>query len=644
MRPPARYVILGTAGHIDHGKTSLVRRLTGIETDRLPEEKARGMSIDLGFAHFDQAEFRFALIDVPGHERFVKNMVAGATGLDMALLVVAADDGVMPQTREHLQIMQLLGISIGLVAISKCDLARPERVAQVADEVRECARGTFLQAAPIVPVSSVTSAGLPALCANLVELARRAPTRPASELFRMPIDRAFTRDGFGAVVTGSVLSGAIGAGQMVEILPDQRLARVRGVQCHGRSIDQGSAGQRAAVNLAGLSADQLWRGQELASPGFLRPATLFLARIDCLPDARLALAGKTELQLHLGTNQVKARLIGPRGGIAPGTRGYAQLTLARPAVACAGQRFILRLPSMAATVAGGVILDPGLERRLKSSEANDLAAALDGADESKRLSRVLLHCPAIERDGRFAAWKAGIQPSQYAGVLEELVRRGVVVHWAGRLIHAERVERLLRAALGEIERAISRQGVVRGAPERLVRAACSRAVEGALVEPVIQRLRERKQLVEVAGNLAVAGSKARLGKARGALRDALQEAIERSGLCPPDARELAHRMEQKPELVRMLLQSCAEEGTLHAIADGLFLSTAALEQARKICAGLFDRTGRATLSELREAWGVSRKHAFPLCEHFDRLQITRREGRVHVPGPQLRTSLRGTET
>ncbi len=427
MNTIERYVIVGTAGHIDHGKTSLVRQLTGIDTDRLPEERARGISIDLGFAHFDSQDVHFGIVDVPGHERFVKNMVAGATGVDVALLVVAADDGVMPQTREHLEIMDLLGIAAGVVAITKIDLVAADFVELVEAEVQEHLRGTFLENALVVPISSLTGAGIDRLKEALVEVARGRELSTRAELFRMPIDRVFSVPGHGTVVTGSVIGGEVRAGDTLELLPEQVSVRVRGVQSHSQSVDQSGARRRTAVNLAGIKADEVHRGQELAAPGFLHPSQRLLVKVRCLASSPVALRDRMRLGLHLGTGETAVRLVLKNRTIEPGETGFAELRVAAPVVAAWGQRFILRRQSPPLTLAGGFVLDPALDRRIRIPDLAAWGAPLDAADEEARLSAFLAERDEVGAAPNLAAWKAGISPGRYGELVKRLTASGMLV-------------------------------------------------------------------------------------------------------------------------------------------------------------------------------------------------------------------------
>src|SRR5215510_466952 len=353
-------LIVGTAGHIDHGKSALVRALTGIDPDRLPEEKRRGITIDLGFADLELDDLRIGFVDVPGHERFIKNMLAGAHGIDLLALVIAADESVMPQTREHFDICRLLGVSNGLVVITKTDLVDEEMLALVEDDARELIAGSFLENAPIVSVSSRTGAGMDQLKSQLIEMGKRVPPRSKDFTTRLPIDRAFSMKGFGAVVTGTLISGQIREGDELELLPLKVNVRVRGLQVHNKSVQEAHAGQRTAVNVAGIDTAQIERGMVLAPVGRLRPTQIVDVWIDVLPGAPRAVRSRSRIRFHIGATEVlgRVRVLEQSSQIEPGSGGLAQLRLEAPVVAVHGDRFILRSYSPAETIAGGMILDP----------------------------------------------------------------------------------------------------------------------------------------------------------------------------------------------------------------------------------------------------------------------------------------------
>jgi selenocysteine-specific elongation factor len=378
-------IIVGTAGHIDHGKTALVRALSGTDTDRLPEEKQRGITIDIGFAELSIGATHFGFVDVPGHERFVKNMLAGASGIDLVLLVIAADEGVMPQTREHFEICRLLGLKHGLVVLTKKDLVDAETLELAHLDAAELVAGSFLETAPVVEVSAVTGDGIDDLKRELLAAAERVPERTADRITFMPIDRSFTVKGFGAVVTGTIASGGIAEGTELEILPDGRKVRVRGVQTHGRKVANAAAGQRTAVNLGGIDHSEIERGKVLSEPGILQPTQMFAAEVEVLADAPKALKTRQRVRVHIGTAEVLGRVlvVNDTAEIAPGSTGFIQLTLETPVACVMGDRFILRRYSPQSTIAGGRVLVPHipkLRRKDIDAAAKRLSALVQAGD------------------------------------------------------------------------------------------------------------------------------------------------------------------------------------------------------------------------------------------------------------------------
>ena len=378
-----RDLILGTAGHIDHGKTSLVKALTGIDCDRLPEEKARGITIDLGFANLDLPGYRIGIIDVPGHEKFIKNMLAGATGFDIALLIVAADDSVMPQTREHLEILKFLKIKHGLVALTKCDLGDSDTLEVVEMEIRELLEGSAFENAPIIQTSATTGKGIAELKTKITEICAGIEAKKEQHFFRLPIDRSFAVHGYGAVVTGTVYTGKVSEGDELELFPDRKTVRVRSLQSHAKNIKQSSEGQRCAINLAGIDHHEVVRGQELATPGYLFPAKIISVVLHCAKERKKPLKHRLPVRLHLGTSEILGTLsILEDDAIAPGKPGLAQLFLKEPITASWGQPFVIRNSSATATLGGGNVIQPtaGKIRRRHSHSIqmlNDLASGVD---------------------------------------------------------------------------------------------------------------------------------------------------------------------------------------------------------------------------------------------------------------------------
>lgn len=640
-----QHVLIGTAGHIDHGKTRLVGRLTGADTDRLPEEKARGISIDLGFAHWDVDEFRFGIVDVPGHERFVKNMVAGATGINIALLVVAADDGVMPQTREHLEIMNLLGVQTGVVAVTKTDLVDAEFTELVLSEIHDLVSGTFLESAPILPVSSETGAGIEALRQALRDAARHLPTLEQVDYFRMPIDRAFSLPGHGSVVTGSALSGHVSAGDRLELLPEQKLVRVRSVEHHhvsSEELEQGAARQRTAVNLAGIKLDELRRGQELATPHVLAPTQRVVVQLRVLPEAGVTFKDRTNWSLHLGTCEVTARVLLKGQPLPADGQCFAELRTRESFVAACGQRFILRGGSPIRTIAGGVVLDPCVPRGVRIRDLSGHARALQHEDPLERLAFLLSQSDAVPEEAGPLVARAGLRCDAYASAIETLTSRQVLrsVSRSGRgpLFHAERLRQLQKSVMRVIREAVQAAHPRRSLPFNDLRNHCRGLADDSLLEHLLAMLVEEGELVRVGRNLGPADLQVQLSRNQQKLLEQLLQDVTAAGLTPPTVKEFAAQYQQRPEQIASLLTVADEDGRLIRISDEFSMAPAALDHARTLCASVFAAQDEATLSELRKAWGISRKYAIPLGEYFDATAVTLREGDLRKAGPQLHSS------
>jgi len=643
-------VILGTAGHIDHGKTRLVAMLTGIATDRLPEEKSRGISIDLGFAHWkaelrnpdrpqDDIDFQFGVVDVPGHERFVKNMVAGATGVNLAILVVAADDGVMPQTREHLEIMDLLGIPQGVIAITKTDLVEPDYVELVEVEIEETVAGTFLEGMPIVPVSSETGEGIDELKAAITQKAAEIDWGIDVPYFRMPIDRVFSITGHGTVVTGSVISGEVNPGETLELLPQKTEVRVRSVQIHGSGVEHGVERQRTAVNIAGIKTEEITRGQELATKGYLQPTRRLVVEIRALSSSPLKLKDRLELSLHLGTAELTARLIFKGKQLLPGEKGYAELRLDKPTVACYGQRFILRRISPALTVAGGIVLDAYVEPGKRIKNLTEYAQRMNLPDEKERLSNLLSLADLVVHAPKEAAWRVAVNPNRYDDLIEEMKaeKRLVSIKSKDRSlwIHKDRLQSLSKSIMRTIREEIAKNQPRRSLPRNTLMTACRELARSEVVEAVFTFLLKSKEPVTVGGNLGPSDGQVKLTKRQNLTLEKLLQQIEQAGLTPPTIKAMAAEVGEKIADLTTLLNVCVEDGLLVKIGDSLLFPPSALEDARRVCQNVLQDKGKATMSELREAWGISRKFAVPICEYFDRQKITVRRDDLRIPGPEI---------
>jgi selenocysteine-specific elongation factor len=630
---PDRELLLGTAGHIDHGKTALVRALTGIDTDRLPAEKQRGITIDLGFAALDLGPCRLGLVDVPGHERFIRNMLAGATGLDLALLVVAADDSVMPQTREHLLILRLLGIPAGVVALTKCDLAEPDWLEMVESDIRSLAAGTFLEGAEIVRTSTVTGAGIAELRSALARLANAAPGRGDPGLFRLAIDRTFTVAGHGTVVTGTVASGTVAVGDELQWWPEGRPVRVRGLQQHDRPAERLTRGSRAALNLAGVRHTEIERGQELGAPGYLAASRTLSVEVHAATDSPRPLRHRGRYRIHLGTADVSGVLsLLDAAEVPPGGTALGQLSLATPVVAVHGEPFVLRAESPPATLGGGRILQPTARRvRRRDRAAVDRIDRLRASDPLSRLRAVLAAQglrPATDAD---LVREAGIPPQEVGALVRSLIERGELVELPigpRRTIRvpaetvAELEDRALRA-LGRLHAERPRQSAVRRSH---VAASLPDLPGDTLIAALLDRLQARGALVGDARTVAHADHHPSLTQAERRLKADLLSAIRAGGSSPPDLAELTRQAGARGAVVPDLLALLAAEGQVVEIGGGVWLDAdTEADLRRRVAARLADGSAM-TMAELRDLIGATRKFAVPFGEHLDRVGLTLREG------------------
>jgi selenocysteine-specific elongation factor len=626
-----KHVIVGTAGHIDHGKTSLVRALTGIDADRLKEEKQRGITIDIGFANLEIDGVQLGFVDVPGHERFVKNMLAGAHGIDMVVLVVAADESVMPQTREHFDICRLLGVRSGVVALTKADTVDPDLLEMARAEVEEYVAGSFLEGAPIIAVSSTTGQGIDELARTLRALALEAPERRLDRPFRLPVDRAFTIRGFGTVVTGTLIAGEVGTGDALELLPGGRRLKVRGLQVHGHMADRASAGQRTAINLQGVELDEVARGQVLAPVARFRATSMLDVRLNLLGGAPRALEHRARVRFHHGTSETIARvvLLG-REEIAPGESAIAQVRLETPILALPGDRFIGRSYSPPTTIGGGVGLNAlAPKHRQSDARALEWLERLETADERGRVLLRLERAGARGLDLAELAEQTGLVDADLRRHAADLVaeRSAVAVAEAPPRWLDARVDAGLReAALAAVKAFHKRDPIAPGLSLEELRSSLFthapvdvfKAVTGALVADGLL-VRDRDVFV-------VAGRGGRLSPEDEAGKAAFEEAIRGAGLEAPTLAEVAARTAQPVAKAKKYGDLLARDGRLVRLGDMLFHAEtleglkALLRERREVdpsldIAAFRDLTG-----------GLSRKFTIPLLEWLDRERVTRRVG------------------
>jgi selenocysteine-specific elongation factor len=617
-------MILGTAGHIDHGKTALVRALTGVDTDRLPEEKRRGITIDLGFAPLRlDGVGTVGVVDVPGHEAFVRTMVAGATGVDLALLVVAADEGVMPQTREHLAILRLLGVRSGVVALTKADLVDDEWLALVRDDVGTAlSAGGPLADAEVVAVSVVSGAGLTELRGALVRAARAVPARLSDDLFRMPIDRAFTIRGTGTVVTGTVWSGVLARDVALRLYPSGDTVRVRALQAHGHAVDSITAGERAAVALAGVELSRVGRGAVLVSGEAWRPSGVVRADVALLPDAPRSVGHRSRLRLHLGTSEVAARVVPFGAPLEPGETRPVRVIVEEPIVSRAGDRFVLRGGSPLETVGGGVVTDPLAPPRARAlaDVRGSPAAALDRFLREAGTAGVELHQLPV---------RLGISESS----LGDLVAGADAWRVGGLLLASVVREAIESQVVATLALHHAAEPLSSGAPRQWLRTRV-RAPEPA-VDAVLDHLARGGRVVVDQGEVRLAEHAPQLTDRQRAIASDLSERIATAGVEPPSLEELAQAMQQPQAELAAICRVLTREGRLIPVEPNRHYSPASVRQlARRLAAGMADGADYGP-AELREFLGTTRKFLIPFLEYCDREGYTVRN--------QLGRRRKGTE-
>lgn len=625
-------IVIGTAGHIDHGKSTLVQALTGIDPDRLKEEKERGLTIDLGFARLPLSDGRtVGIVDVPGHERFVRNMVAGATGIDLVVLVVAADDGVMPQTREHLDIMGLVGVERGLIALTKVDVVEDELAELAAEDVREAVQGTFLEDAPLFPVSGVTGAGLDEFRTALEELAAATPPRSAEGVFRMPIQRVFTKQGFGTVVTGIPVGGRVSTGETLEVLPSGSKGKVRGLHAYGQAADTARAGHSTAINLSDLERAEVKRGDVVAAPGFFRATRMVAARLSVLPGAERPLENRLRVRLHTGTADPAGELILlDRETLPAGESGLIQIRLDDPVICAPGDRFVLRLLSPMVTLGGGVILEESRYRlkRFKNFVIEELAVH----ERSLQSPKELLVSTLLRRGLEWlTAAELAVELKQpredVSGWLDELGAEGRLKQLGkkGCWIHVDGLRRGLDRLRAELDTWIETNPHRRLADVRDLRRATG--LEDDLFAALLAEL-------EVLGEVSLeGGGQVRPAAAGGDVSDELRElsrrvleSLDSKPFQPPNPEELVEVLKAPEKELKAAFELLEDEQSICRVGGAQYLTAAAIERARQAVVKNCEAHGHLEIPVLRDELGTSRKYLIPLLEYFDVQGVTLRQG------------------
>ena len=630
-------IILGTAGHIDHGKTSLVKALTGIDTDRLKVEKERGITTELGFAHLDLQGRRFGLVDVPGHERFIKAMVAGAGGLDLVCLVIAADEGIMPQTREHLDICELLGVRLGVVALTKSDLVDEDWLELVTADVREGLEGSFLEEAPIVPVSTLSGHGIEALKSTLVDLTKGLATRTPDGRFRMPVDRVFTVKGFGTVVTGTVISGSAAVGDDVSCAPNGTPAKIRGLQVHGGEATKTRAGMRCAMNLAGVSVSQIARGDVIVHPG---SSHIIDVKFRYLKSSNAKLKTRSRILVHHGTTQRSATLVlVDKTEIQPGDEVLAQLRMdaSEPLVALPGDRFIARgfvvQQHYGTTIGGGEIVRVLAPKARRSAiEATALLTAMSEADTVEKLALEVMSAKSAGRDLEELAKRTGLPPNILGSALQKLVELGTLVRAGkGKLaiyMHAEEMARLEKLATDIVVAYHEEFAERRGMSKAELISRLPNALPARMTEELLGTLLRRNALEEDQEILRRPGKGAANAEGLSELEAQLANQFLEWGNTPEKPKNVAAAVGASSSETQKAMQKLQTTGVLVKVSTDLYLHKDAVDALRDALRTHFEAAKELTPGEWKEIVGASRKFTIPLAEFFDKEKLTLRVGDV----------------
>jgi selenocysteine-specific elongation factor len=635
MNTQTKSIIVGTAGHIDHGKSALVEALTGTHPDRLTEEKRRGITIDLGFAFLEEDSVRFGFIDVPGHERFVSNMLAGAAGIDVMLLVIAADESIKPQTREHFDICRLLGVKHGVVALTKSDLVDEGMLELVQLDVEEHLRGSFLEGAAIVPVSAKTGAGLTELKQALSKCAGQVATKDASRAFRLPIDRAFAIKGFGTVVTGTLISGRVKVGDEVELLPGGQALRVRGLQTAGKPVEEASAGQRTAINLAGIEHTAIKRGMSLGTPGKFRATRRIDTQLTLLPGAP-RLKSRSQVHFHAGTTETVAEIVWYGGvEISAGQSGLAHLRLQQEIIAEAGERFIVRQLSPVTTIGGGVILDP-LARRPLAKDAGRtkfLEILVDG-DHDSILAAMVERAPMGLRYEEVVA-HLGWGEEEIQTTLKTLTSarqiQKIGEQKAAVLIENGRFESLRSGIFESVETFQRQNPLLPGMAREDLRVRAGRRVRAEVFRAALDDLVSQKRLETLGEVVRRVGTGVSLLPEELEAKEKIESAFRTAGLAVPAVKEVLASLTLEAKRAEKLLHILLREKSLQRISPELIFHSAALAHLKEqLLAYKKTQSARISVPGFKDLAGVTRKYAIPLLEYLDRERVTRRMGEERV--------------
>ena len=627
-------IVLGTAGHIDHGKTSLIKALTGVNTDRLKEEQLRGITIELGFAALDlPSGLRIGIVDVPGHERFVKNMVAGATGIDIVVLVIAADEGVMPQTREHMEICTLLGVRHGFVALTKIDMVDEEMRELAQEDVKDYLAGSFLEQAPIVPVSAVTGQGIDVFIQTLDHLAAEVPSREPAGLFRLPVDRVFTMKGFGTVITGTLSSGRVRVGDAVMLYPSGLTSKVRGIQVHNAAVEEALVGQRTAINLQGLEKSAVERGEVISTPGALESGYMVDVALLYLPSNKKTLKNRTRVRFHTGTSEVLGLLVLlDRDEIEPGDQAPVQLRLDTPVALVKDDRYVLRSYSPVRTIGGGKVLNPIPPKHKRGRpEVGTALAALDGGTPEIVVGQHLSSAAFQGVSFKHLRLMTNLTDKALDNVLQQLMtRRAALLIDRDQqvFIHGDSFEALKRKCQAALEKYHRANPLKAGMPKEELKSKFPRGASAKLFTLVLNQMAKENTVAMEEEAVRLAAHRVSLAADQTELQRRFFDAYRAGGLQPPYFKELSKEAGVAPDQCKDVLQLLVNAGQLVKVKEDLYFDRQAIETLKDQLVAFLRDSGEITTPQFKDMTGVSRKYLIPLAEYFDTQSVTIRVGEV----------------
>lgn len=632
-----KYIVVGTAGHVDHGKTALIKALTGIDTDRLKEEKERGMSIDLGFAYLNLPNDICAeIIDVPGHEHFIKNMLAGVGFLDLALLVIAANEGVMPQTKEHLDILKLLAVKKGIIVLTKIDLVDKEWLSLVSENVKEITKNTFFENAPIIYVSSITGEGLEKLKQIISELAQEIEPRNISLPFRLPVDRVFKMEGFGTVVTGTLVSGTLKLDDPVEVLPQRIKSRVRQLQSHKGKINQAVAGQRLGINLAGIKLEEISRGDLLAQPGYLSPTNLLDVHLQILPNLPRSLVNRTRVRIYLGTDEYFGRVkILDKNELKPGEEGYVQLQLEKLTAALKNDHFILRFYSPLLTIGGGKILDahPLKHKRFQEEVVRKLTTYEKGSSE-ELVEQILLSGKNKIFSLQEITKMSNLSDEEIKNILSNLNKENKIVRLEKpeRIIHQQQLQNLKEKIVDLLQELHQKQPIRLNLSKEEIKTKISGE---EIFDFILNELVKEKKIILEKDKVRLAEHQPKFSPEEEKIKKEIENVCLKGEFAPPTLEEIktylsCNKNISPEENIETVISSLIEMGTLVKLEEGFFIHKEALEKAKRILQNYLSKEKEITVSQYRQILNSSRKYTLPILQYFDTIKFTKRIGDKRV--------------